>query len=97
MSANTTNVYGRVIEKNTVGTQDGTLVEWTMEIDKAAGKTIKLWTPASGEHYDRMEYAYQHRNDPRNPDKVDVEYTKRKITRRNGDVQTVNWVVSAKS
>lgn len=92
-SGNASTVYGRVIGKNTVGTEDGTLVEWTM--DDANG--TKVWTKASGEHYDRMDQAYQSKDDPRNPDKVQVEYEKRKITRRGGKTQEVNWVVSVGS
>lgn len=86
-------VYGRVVGKNVVGTDAGTLCEWTM--DDAKG--TKVWTESDGSHFDRMSQAYQSKDDPHNPDKVQVEYAKKKIERRGGKTEEVNWVTSVSS
>lgn len=88
MSDNSGKAEGRVIGQKFFGTEGGTLVEWTM--DDARG--TKVWTDKSGEHFDRMHQAYQSKDDPHSPDKVQVEYKKRKITHRGGKTQEVNWV-----
>lgn len=82
--------YGRVVKKNTVGTEAGSLVEWAM--DDAKG--TKVWTEAKGKLHDRMQFALDHKDDPHNPDKVDVKYDTKKITLRSGETIEVNWATS---